>query len=177
MNNDWTFVPTDTDIVREVPYIEDARADFAPYYSVFNKSAEVITKDLERAKQEVISEMAKMGGGVVGFQQGYFNVGDKKRHGYRILFIYGGGRGMIRVAGLPIRGSDTPRQVNAVLAQALFNVRDWLKAAVTNKIFSPGFNVLIPFMLVDGNRTVTDYLIETGHLPQLNAPGSYTEGK
>lgn len=178
MASDWTFVPTGDDSVTTVPYIEEARADFAPYYSVFKQSEGKIRDELDRAKQEVTAEMAKLGGAIVGFQQGYFNIGNKKRHGYRILFFYGGARGMIRVAGLPIRGSETKRMVNSVLAQALFNVRDWLKAAVTNRIFSPGFNALVPFMLVDGHRTVTDYLIETGNLPQLNAPGEYeVQGK
>jgi hypothetical protein len=176
--NDWTFVPTDDDVVTDVPYIEDARSDFAPYWSVLTQSEKKIQDDLERAKREVTAEMAKLGGGIVGFQQGYFNVGKKKRHGYRILFFYGGGRGIIRIAGLPMKGEETKRKTNSVLAQALFNVRDWLKAAVTNRIFSPGFNALVPFMLVDGHRTVTDYLIETGNLPQLNAPGEYeVQGK
>lgn len=38
--------------------------------------------------------------------------------------------------------------------------REWLKAAVTARVFSPGANPLVQFLLVDGDRTLIEALFE-----------------
>lgn len=166
---EFTFTPTDTGAI-DVPYLEDARAGFAPYYES--------RKTVEQAKTEVITELAKLGAGGVMFQPGYFGAGKDKRYGYTISFGYGGGQGLIRVAGLPIKHQPTDKKIERVRLQALLNVRDWLKSAVTARVFSPGSNALIPFMIVartDGRvYTVADYIQSVGNLPQLN-PGPSSE--
>jgi hypothetical protein len=164
----FTFTPTsDFNAQLKVPYFEEARANFAPYYDVRHKT-------LIQAQAEVSAELAKLGAGVQSFQDGIFQAGKTKRHGYNIRFNYGGGQGIIRVAGLPFHHDETPRKIERVKLQALLNVRDWLKAAITNRIFSPGADILIPFMLVDftpgHERTVAEYIAEKGQLPQLNPP-------
>lgn len=158
--NDFHFTPDETRQRIEIPVFEDARADFAPYYRS--------RKPLEEAKSEVLTEMAKLGAGGIQFVPGHFG-DDPKRYGYVIRYWYGGVEGLIRVAGLPLR-SETDSKVVKVRRQALLNVRDWLKAMVTQQVFSPGSEPLIQFLLVDGRRTVTEAIIESGHLPQLNPP-------
>lgn len=162
---EFTFTPTETDAIK-VPYFEDARANFAPYYSV--------KKSIEHAKTEVITELAKLGAGGVLFQPGYFGDGKDKRYGYNITFGYGGGQGLIRVAGLPIKHAQTDKKIENVRVQALLNVRDWLKGAVTARVFSPGSDVLIPFMIVATNLdgepvTVADHLRSGYGMPLLNS--------
>jgi hypothetical protein len=153
----------------KVPYFEDARANFAPYYTAHGNGTKV-----PAAQNQLSAELSKLGAGVLSFQDGVFQIGSTRRHGYNIWFSYGSGRGVIRVAGLPVRYSETPKKIEAVKVQALLNVRDWLKAAVTNRVFSPGSDILIPFMLVDHTpgreRTVSEFIAEQGHLPQIAAP-------
>jgi hypothetical protein len=167
----FTFTPTkeETQVSEiEIPYFENARSDFAPYYGA-GKDSQDRVKRLREAKDEVINELAKLGAGDVSFAEGYF--GDKpKRYGYVIRFLLTGNEGRINVAGLPMKNRETPIKLLDVKIQALLNVRDWLKSAITGEIFSPGSKVLIQFLLVDGKHTIAEYLMAQGHLPQLEAP-------
>lgn len=155
------FTPTPDDkTVIQVPFIEEARASFAPHYSA--------KKTLAQAEREVIAELAKLDAGSIRFIEGSFSF-DKPRYGYRITFFYGGAQGRIEVAGLPIKGTVTKAKKKQVLVQALLNVRDWCKAAVTAKVFAPGINPLIPYLIIDGERTVAEVITSTGNLPVLAA--------
>ena len=167
---EFTFTPTNSQSQLAIPFFEDARADFAPYYSSYAHGTRA-----EKVKAQVSAELSKLGAGIFSFQDGVFQSGKVKRHGYNIYFGYGGSRGLIRVAGLPLR-SENPKKIEAVKVQALMNVKDWLKSALTNQVFSPGADTLIPFMLVDQTpgreRTVADFIAEQGQLPRLNPPPS-----
>lgn len=164
----FTFTPTalSAQDTPKVPYFEEARADFAPHYRSRKTAAQ--------AQTEVINELAKLGAGGVMFQEGVFSNGKQRRYGYSIMFQYSGGQGLIRVAGLPLRHKETPTKLVALKVQALLNVRDWLKSAVTAQVFSPGSDPLIPYMIVDrvGDEvfTVADYVHSKGRLPQLAPP-------
>lgn len=157
-----TFQFTSTEEpTRAIPFFEDARADHAPYYSS--------TKTLRAVRTEVIAEMAKLDAAVVSFREGFFGNGPR-RYGYEITFIYGSTRGRIAVAGLPLR-NETPAKIVRVRVQALLIVRDWLKASVTQPVFSPGSSPLMQFLLVDGERTLAQFLQEERRLPaELPAP-------
>lgn len=147
------FIPSDeNDLI--VPFIEDARSDFAPFYAV--------SKSVKMIEGEVLGELAKLGAG--GFLvPGKFMVDGLPRYGYELRFSYQGGQGVIRVAGLPIRKS-TDAKVLQVKKQALSNLREWLKCAVTMQIFGDKGAALLPYMLVDGSQTVAEVLISTGTL-------------
>lgn len=168
--SDFHFTPTQDAGRIKVPFYEEARADFAPHYDIRNKT-------LAEVQGEVTVELAKLGAGNVMFQEGYF--GERpRRFGYRIRFQYGGQQGMIRVAGLAMRGRTTEVKLRKIRLQALMNVRDQLKAAVTSRVFSPGSDTLIQYLLVDGRRTFVDVLSEEGHVPLLGAPeGDFVEGE
>jgi hypothetical protein len=153
MMNDFVFTPNAEETAVHTPFYEDATADFAPYYSS--------SKTVKQAKSEVTEELVKLGAGVLAFQEGHFGQSPKKRHGYQIQFNYRGAIGIIRVAGLPIRNT-TSRKIERVQVQALLNVRDWLKASVTQPVFSPGSHPLIMNLLVDGRRTLAEYIQEQG---------------
>lgn len=158
---DFTFTPTDDTKTPTVPYFEDARADYAPYYAS--------GKSVSSAKKEVTAELAKLGGIVLAFREGYFRAGGRKRHGYEIEFLLEERRGVLRVAGLPV-WNESKAKIDRVRVQALLNVRDWLKAAVTQPVFQPGAgHPLLMHLLVDGRRTVADYITAAGRLPELPA--------
>lgn len=164
---DFTFTATDKSATTAVPYYEDARADFAPYYRS-GKSVKV-------AKTEVSAELTKLDAVVIAFREGFF--GQKpRRYGYEIEFLLYDRRGVLRVAGLPMR-RETPAKIEQVRVQALLNVRDWLKVAVTKQVFQPGSgHPLLMNMLVDGRRTASDWIAERGRLPEL-AGGDVVDGE
>lgn len=129
-----------------VPLYENASADIAPYYAS--------TKTVERAKQDVLDNLHRLGANGY-FQEGEFVINKQKRRGYVLWFTQDGQRGRMLVAGLPM-ATPTDVKLNKVRVQALLNLADWLKGAITTQIFSPGANPLIPFMLVDANTTVSE---------------------
>ena len=158
------FTPTDEMIGIKVPYIEDARADFAPYYSVAGHG-----KTESQIQIEIITELAKLGGGSIQFRRGYFGEEPHKRYGYIINFSLGGQPARMVIAGLPIK-TESSKKIVAVCVQALCIVRDWLKNAVTAQVFAPGSNPLVQYLLVDGDRTLVEALIEDRHIPDTNPP-------
>jgi hypothetical protein len=164
---DFTFTSTEAATPDKVPCYEDARADFAPYYAS--------GKTVKSAQREVADEMAKLGGVIVAFREGFF--GSKpKRHGYEIDFLLYGQRGLLRVAGLPM-WSETEAKRQRVRVQALLNVRDWLKAAVTQPIFQPqSGHPLMMHLLVDARRTVADVIAQQSKIPAL-AAGDVIDGE
>ncbi|MCA9872175.1 MAG: hypothetical protein KC441_00910 [Anaerolineales bacterium] len=153
--SDFVFTPSAEQTAVSIPFYEDAEASAAPYYSS--------TKTVRQAKTEVTEELVKLGAGILAFQEGHFGQRPRKRYGYQIQFNYRGAVGVIRVAGLPMR-SETSRKVERVRVQALLNVRDWLKASVTQAVFSPGSNPLMMNLLVDGRHTLAEYIQERGAL-------------
>lgn len=158
--NDFTFTPKNETPAPHVPFFEDARSDFAPYYA----SAATETE----AKASVVAEMGKVGAGVTRFVDGVFGSGQEKRHGYEIHFFLYGKPGVIRVAGLPIGKKHTARKVEQVKVQALLNVCDWIKTSITQQVFSPGLHPLVMKLLGDdGRRTLEEMLAENGRLPML----------
>lgn len=165
----FQFTPLTETPTISVPFLEDARADFAPYYTT--------DKTPEKVQAEIVVELGKLGGYGVFFQLGTFSE-KPKRYGYVVNFQYNGSAGMIKVAGLPMKVED-PKKRQRVLAQALSIVRDWIKAQVTAKIFMPGTEPLVQFLLVEGERTVTDFVIQSGRLPTAKqlAAGTVVEAK
>ena len=159
--SDFHFTPTEEQKARiQPPYYEDARADFAPYY-------DPVDWTILKAKEAVLHELAKLGAGEIQFHEGFFGTGSAKRYGYLITFRYGGMRGQLTAAGLPMRSSATDKKITAIRIQALRNVRDWIKASVTAQVFAPHSDILLQYLLVDGKRTVGDMMRETGRVPLL----------
>jgi hypothetical protein len=158
------FIPDDNKQADEVivPFLEDARADFAPFYSS-NKTIKQATAELEK-------EMAKLGASVLRVQSGKFSVNGKTRLGYLIEFSLYGVKGQLTVAALPIR-KPTPTKENQARVQALLNVVQWIQSMVTKRVFSPGANPLIPYLLAADGRQILETLA-TSALLQLTAPQS-----
>lgn len=155
----------------QAPGYETAKADFAPYYNSGQKTTEI------SAQSEISLELGKLGSFMSGCFRGEYLIDDKKRYGYKITFLLGGRPGVIYVAGLHIEMEETDRKKHLVRIQALKNVRDWLKAAVTAKVFSPAHSPLLPHMLLpDGKTTVGEYIEEYLELPHLLEASNSWEG-
>jgi hypothetical protein len=171
---EFAFTPDNQVTQIDVPFYEDARADFAPYYKVVRDGNG--EKKLTEGKAAVGIEMGKLGAIVTGIIPGIFSSGKTKRYGFVVRFMYGQTPGVIQVAGLPMR-TETATKKQAVMVQALWNVRDWLKAAVTGRVFNPGSDVLIPYLLVDGKHTIAEYIASTGKLPMLASGDNVIDGE
>lgn len=147
----------------KAPYYEDAKADFAPYYTAGRG-----TKESE-AQSQIAAELGKLGAFIVGCFRGEYLVDGCKRYGYEIRFSFGGQQGIIRAAGLPMKHPATDRKMHLIRIQALLNVRDWLKSAVTARVFAPGNSPLLPHMLLpDGETTIAEYIAQQQMLPMLS---------
>jgi hypothetical protein len=158
----WTFTPNKKQATLNVPYIEDARQDFAPYYSVSGHG-----KGINDALNALSAEFGKLDALITNVEDGVFTVNGQERHGYNIHFIMGGVPGVIRAAGLPIRKHTQVRET-AVRVQCLLIIRDWLKAAVTARVFNPYSHPLIPHLLLpDGVTTIAEHINQAGTLPML----------
>lgn len=152
---DFTFTPTESTPQQiKVPFFEDARADFAPYYRVETKRL-----NLEKAKDAVRQELSKLGAGGITFIEGIYRWGDSRRHGYQVEFMVGNAQGRMTCAGLPLKHSETAVKVLRVKVQALLNLRDQLKAAVTAQVFAPGFHPLVGTLLLPNGHTVSEQVV------------------
>jgi hypothetical protein len=152
----------------KVPYIEEARSDYAPYYSPRGWS-------VQKAQAAVSAEFSKLGAGIQRFREVDFQIEGQERRGYFIEFVWRGVPGKMLVAGLPIRKQRTEVKLRDVKIQALLNVRDWIKSAVTAEVFSPGNSPFLPHLLLSNGKTFAQQMIETGMLPP--PPGSNGEVK
>jgi hypothetical protein len=142
----WTFEPSLEEKEPDVPFLEDARAKIAPYYSS--------RKNLAQAIDAVHREIEGLGGARLVVQPGIFHIEKLKRYGFRITYFLHGQPGIIMVAALPIR-RETAKRIQQAKVQALLNVADWLKAARTSDVFLPGNNPLLGNLLVQGSDDVT----------------------
>lgn len=164
----WDFKPdSPAKAAISVPYFEDANADTAPYYSS--------TRTIEAAKTEVADRLGTLGGSILSFQSGTFDINKQKRFGFVIRFVlnvepFSNAEGVIRVAALPIRSWSEAKE-KRVKVQALLNVADWLKVAITSRVFSPDAHPLVPYLLMpakDGQMyTVTQVISQMMNAPQL----------
>jgi hypothetical protein len=153
--SDFTFTPTEpAPMTIKVPFFEEARANFAPYYAVKDGSL-----NLEKAKDSVRNELSKLGAGGITFTEGVFGSGATRRYGYQVEFLVGASKGRMACAGLPIKEAHTPHKVLRVKVQALLNLRDQLKAAVTAQVFAPGFHPLVGTLLLPNGHTVSEQVV------------------
>lgn len=156
----FNFVPDEKNQPKiSAPHFEDARADYAPGYAT--------TKSVETLKTEVLTIMVQLGASGILFREGHFPDKPRNRYGYVVEFQYGHSPARMQVAGLPI-WKETPRKKEQVLAHALYNLRDWLKAALTARVFAPGNDVLLQYLLVDGKQTLHEALVAGWRLPSTN---------
>lgn len=156
----------------ETPYYENAKAAFAPYYESGRNMKEA------DAQSQIATELGKLGAFINGCLRGEYLVDGNKRYGYEIRFSFAGQQGVIRAAGLPIKYSATEKKKHLVRIQALLNVRDWLKSAVTARVFAPGHSPLLPHMLLpDGETTIAEYIMQQQMLPILAEKSGITINK
>jgi hypothetical protein len=168
----YEFIPLEkkeSEADLRVPFFEDARSDYAPYY-------QSPTWSISKAKAAVQAEFSKLGAAILDYEEGDFMINGQRRRGYQLHFTWNGAKGRLMVAGLPISKGKTDNKYARVRIQALLNVRDWIKAAVTARIFSPGEHPLIPHLVLKSGKTLAERIVESAGLPELPA-GDIVDGE
>lgn len=161
------FTFTDSQEQKEdVPFFEDARAKDTKYYAS--------TKSLSQALKETRQELQELGAYNISFAEGYFGV-KPKRYGYLVTFGWNGAQGKIPLSGLPLRNEpydhrQRQAKINKVRVQALLILRDHLISYRQAPVFMVGSMPMLQHLLVDGERTLSEYLQQVGTLPGLPAP-------
>ena len=152
------FIPEQSGTIH-IPYFEDANADIGIQGHGTHKS-------VGQLQDEIRTNMGRLGAAVIGFTPGSFP-GRTQRYGWRVEFMFGGQRGRIDVAALPIQ-SETAKKKDQAIRQALYNINESVKAQYMLTLLSPGAVPLLPYLLVAGtDKTVSQALQEQYDLPIL----------
>lgn len=172
----FSFTPEQPSYSQSVPLYEEARAGDGWVGHTTGKSK-------AKLLNEVQENIRRLGGIITDMPFGHFDTGDdRQRAGYRIQFnirVNGGAkiiRGEINVAALPVRFKG---HEEAAIKMLLFMLRDAFRAAWFMQQLSPGYAALMPFLLVDGKRTVTQVWSEQPSISALlpDPSATFIEGE
>ena len=169
---DFTFTNKPESKV-DIPYFEDVRAKETKYYSS--------TKTVTQALKEVKAELLELGAYNISLAEGYFGV-KPKRYGYLVTFGWNGAQGKISLAGLPLKtepysSNQLQTKINKVRVQALLILRDQLISYRQSPIFLVDTMPMMQHILVDGKRTMFEYMAEFNNLPKALSSGDIVEAE
>ena len=160
------FTP-ETSKAMDVPYYDDVRAEDGWQGQRTAKSADVL-------KAEIATAIGRLGGLVSAFQQGTFVIDGKSRQGFQIHYAIQSMNGQyvpgrIDVAALPVR-ANSARLRDASMQMALYMVREAIDGMWFLQQLSPGYAPLMPWMLADGKRTVSQMWADSAIMNNLLPP-------
>lgn len=145
------FIPEQPKEEAEVPFYDDVTADGGWQGHSTGKS-------LRTLQAEITQAFSRLGGMVTSFQRGTFG----KRAGFRIHYTVTqtGGElwpGRMDIAALPVKDDHRKRKsfdtrLDKSLKMSLFMARNALDGSWFLQQLSPGFNPLMPWMLVPGEE-------------------------
>lgn len=149
----------------DVPYYEDSSDKKVAGHST--------TKSIGTLKSEVVELLSRLGADSSIFVLGKYQVGKYSRWGYKIDFNLEGLPGQLLVAALPLKNETDVRRDKA-LRQALFLIRDMLASEYHSSMYRPGVIPLVPYLLVEKDKTAMQMFIETSNIPLL-ASGEFVD--
>jgi len=155
------FIPDQMSVqTPQVPYFEDSKLHEVP-----GRGTE---KSELQLQNEIRNLMVRLQAANVYFTVGkyYSGNGIPDRHGYLMTFTLNGIPGRMEIAALPLRKETDARKRDA-LKQSLYLVRQWLEAEIMSVMYRPGAVPLVPYLIGQGDKTVTELLAERGDLPLL----------
>lgn len=167
----FNFTPDEEQSVSvDVPFVEEARADFARYYGS--------RKNVSEAIGEIKDNLNRLGATLVSLMSGKFLVNGQERIGYVLKFRWQGVEGVIPIAGLPCKHELTDAKERQIRVQALLNIAAWLENCLMFQVLSPNSMPLIQFILVgDSGKRIIDHMVESGAVPMLSAPDDVVVGE
>lgn len=177
------FVPEQPkDEIHNVPYFDDVTADAG-------WQGQTTGKSIEKLKAEIVEAIGRLGGVVTGFEKGVFLVGKQRREGFRVHYTIESPdgkmtRGRLDIAALPVkedyrlqRSLKTRREQS--LKMSLYMLRMALNGTWFLQQLSPGYAALLPWMLINGEQTITQIWSERTQIGLLLPPGGseFVEGE
>lgn len=156
------FVPDQAD-VKKVPYFEDAKREDG-------WQGHTTTKTVERLKREIEKALMLLGGIVVGFQQGKFVIEGQERQGFQVHYAVAGMPARMDIAALPVRDRWNNKKKEQSLKMALYMLALGLNGAWLMSQLVPGLNPLIPMMLTEDGRTISQAWAENSAMGRLLPP-------
>lgn len=166
------FIPDQPREAKVVPWFEDAtREEGFQGYST--------QKSISTLKSEIVMAVSRLGGQVIGFQQGKFRTDNRDRMGYRVTYNIESADGKlipgrIDIAALPVKplpSSSYGSRCDKSLRMALYMLRDAFDGLWYLQILSPGYAPLMPFMLAKDGKTITELWSESSAMGNLLPPG------
>lgn len=177
-----SFIPDQPkDKAHDLPYFDDVK-------SSDGWQGQTTGKSFETLKVEIADAIHRLGGLVTGFQRGTFT-GEQKREGFQIHYTIEAPdgkitRGRLDIAALPVKEDyRLQRSLNSRREQSLKMSLYMLRVALNGTWFlqqlSPGYAALLPWMLMDDQRTVTQVWSESAAMGRLLPPGGaeFVEGE
>lgn len=156
------FTP-DKNEAQIVPFFEDAKAEDG-------WQGHTTTKTLKRLQDEVKEAIARLGASVVSFQQGTFQIDQKTRQGFRVHYVIEGRVARLDIAALPVRNRYNNKKKEQSLKMALYMLEIGLSGAWVMQQLSPGYAPLMPFILTEGDKTISEMWIENSAIGRLLPP-------
>lgn len=163
----FDFIP-ETQKAAKVPYFEDVSRDEGwQGYST--------TKNSKKLQSEIGDAIGRLGGIVSVFQRGAFVIDGLTREGFRVHYSIQNPNmrlvsGRIDVAALPVRNKRDEIKKDKSLRMALFMLRNALDGMWFMQQLSPGYAALMPWMLADGDKTVSQLWSESPIMSNLLPP-------
>jgi hypothetical protein len=141
-------------------------------------------KSVKKLQAEVSECINRLGGIVSGFQQGSFLIDNHTRDGFQIHYSMQSpdGRyvpGRLDIAALPVRNRHNDNLKEKALCMALYMLRTALDGMWFMQQLSPGYAALMPWMLADKDKTVSQLWAESPVMNNLLPPGDaeFIEGE
>jgi hypothetical protein len=163
----FNFTPEASSIIH-VPYFDDVSRDEGwQGYST--------TKPTKKLQAEIGDAIGRLGGIVSSFQRGTFIIDNQTREGYRVHYSIQNPNtrlvlGRIDVAALPVRNKRDETRKDKSLRMALYMLRNALDGMWFMQQLSPGYAALMPWMLADGDRTVSQLWSDSPIMSNLLPP-------
>ena len=159
---------------------EEPKAAIVPYYEDAKEKdgwqGQATTKTVNKLQDEISQAINRLGGIVSGFQRGTFQIEKQTREGFQIHYHLKAPNGQLvpgrlDVAALPVRDGWNVTKKDKSLRMALYMVREGLQGMWLMQQLSPGYAALMPFMLADENKTVSQMWADTPVINNLLPPG------
>lgn len=153
------FIPEQEE-AKKVPYFEDAKREDG-------WQGHTTTKSLGRLKDEVKESLARLGGIVMNFQQGTFQIENQSRQGFQVFYAVEGRPAKLNIAALPVRDKWNTKKKEQSLKMALYMLEIGLNGAWFMQILSPGYAPLVPMMLSENGKTISELWAENSSMGKL----------
>lgn len=164
MNN---FTPKEPEKAQDVPFFEQARKEDG-------WAGQTTGKSIAKLESEISEVMARLGGMIVRYENGTFDMGTKKRAGVRIYYTMKNAKG--DVVGGRLDAAALPCKLSKNQERSVRMMYYMLRNALAGQWFlqqlAPGYAALMPFLIVSGEKTVTDLWTEQSGIGNLLPPPS-----